>query len=89
MRAPGGSHAAGRPWHVARVATTATAAKDPAVPRHLMALAVDGAHDRLYAGGQDGAWMIDNVSTRAAGTAPAAGGPAVGAAISAFAFAGQ
>jgi len=71
-------------------ATTATVATiRPPASFNLLALAVDAAHDRLYAGGQDGAWVIDNVSTLSAGTTPATRVQAPGAVVTAFAFAGQ
>jgi hypothetical protein len=76
--------------HNASTATTVTQAAI-ALPAgaQLMGLAVDSAHDRLYAGGQDAAYVIDNVSTLTSGTAPAAKVQATGALVSAFAFAGQ
>lgn len=55
---------------------------------YLMSLAVDGAHDRLYAGAQDAAFVIDNVGTLS-GAAPAVKVPATGVVVTAFAFAGQ
>jgi hypothetical protein len=56
---------------------------------YLVALAVDSAHDRLYAGGQEAAYIIDNVSTLGAGAAPAVKVQAPGSVVAAFAFAGQ
>lgn len=55
----------------------------------LMNAVVDPGHDRLYVGAQDGAYVIDNVSTLATGSTTAALVQAPNSLVEGFAFAGQ
>lgn len=78
------------------VSTLATATSTSIIPTtitlpagaQLYSVAVDAAHDRLYVGGQNAAYVIDNVSTLPAGAAPASMLTTSGL-VTAFAFAGQ